>query len=69
MDGVFSVVAHSALQYLPDAVMQEHSGCAHFSAFGVVIFFSWVEILNEERIIRILVYGRKRFCAERNTLR
>jgi hypothetical protein len=37
MSGVFSIAAHSVLQYLPDVVMHEQTGCAHFSAFVVAI--------------------------------
>ena len=33
MSGAFSMASHWVLQYLPDAVMQEQMGCAHFSAF------------------------------------
>jgi hypothetical protein len=40
MSGVFSMASHWVLQYLPDVVMQEQTGCAHFSDFGVVICFS-----------------------------
>ena len=39
ISGVFSVASHSALQYLPDVVTHEQSGCAHFSAFSEAIFF------------------------------
>ncbi|MGB6267021.1 MAG: hypothetical protein WBF56_14880, partial [Candidatus Acidiferrales bacterium] len=37
MSGVFSIASHCALQYLPDVVMQEHIGCAHFSDFSGLI--------------------------------
>jgi hypothetical protein len=37
MSGVFSMASHWALQYLPEVVMQEQTGCAHLSGFGVVI--------------------------------
>jgi hypothetical protein len=40
MSGIFSIAAHSTLQYLPDVARQEQIGCAHFSAFPEVIFFS-----------------------------
>ena len=40
MSGVFSIASHSTLQYLPDVVMHEQIGWAHFSAFVVAIFFS-----------------------------
>src|SRR5580704_8624118 len=39
MSGVFSMASHWALQYLPDVVMHEQTGCAHFSAFAVAISF------------------------------
>ena len=39
MSGVFSIASHWVLQYLPDVVMQEQIGCAHFSGFAVDIFF------------------------------
>lgn len=37
MSGVFSMASHCVLQYLPDVVMHEQTGWAHFSAFAVVI--------------------------------
>ena len=40
MSGVFSVASHSALQYFPDVVTHEQSGCAHFSVFVGSISFS-----------------------------
>jgi hypothetical protein len=40
MSGIFSMASHCALQYLPDDVMHEQTGCAHFSAFSVSIEFS-----------------------------
>jgi hypothetical protein len=39
MSGIFSMASHWALQYLPDVVTHEQTGCAHFSAFGLDIFF------------------------------
>jgi hypothetical protein len=38
MLGVFSIASHWGLQYLPDVTVHEQTGCAHFSAFAVVIF-------------------------------
>jgi hypothetical protein len=32
MSGVVSIASHSTLQYLPDVVMHEQMGWAHFSA-------------------------------------
>ena len=40
MSGVFSIASHWVLQYLPDVVTHEQTGCAHFSAFAFAIFFS-----------------------------
>jgi hypothetical protein len=37
ISGVFSMASHWVLQYLPDVVMHEQTGWAHFSAFAVVI--------------------------------
>jgi hypothetical protein len=39
MSGVFSIAAHSGLQYLPDVTTHEQTGCAHFWPFAVVIAF------------------------------
>jgi hypothetical protein len=39
MSGVFSMASRWVLQYLPDVVMHEQTGWAHFSAFAVVISF------------------------------
>jgi hypothetical protein len=37
MSGVFSIASHSALQYVPDVVLHEQTGCAHFpDSFGVI---------------------------------
>jgi hypothetical protein len=40
MSGVFSMASHCVLQYLPEVVMQEHTGWAHFSGFEFDIVFS-----------------------------
>ena len=40
MSGVFSMASHWVLQYLPDVVVHEQTGCAHFSAFRSRHFFS-----------------------------
>jgi hypothetical protein len=50
MSGIFSIAAHCVLQYLPDVVVQEHTGCAHFSPLEVVIF--------DAPSFRSTVYGR-----------
>jgi hypothetical protein len=39
MSGVFSMAAHSALQYLPDVITHEQTGCAHLWPFSVAISF------------------------------
>jgi hypothetical protein len=44
MSGIFSMASHWVLQYLPEAVVQEQTGCAHFTAVlsvsvgGVIVF-------------------------------
>ena len=40
MSGVFSIASHCVLQYLPDVVVQEQTGCAHFSPFLSAISLS-----------------------------
>jgi hypothetical protein len=40
MSGVFSIASHCVLQYLPEVVMQEQTGCAHFLAVSLVISIS-----------------------------
>jgi hypothetical protein len=37
ISGFFTIASHCKLQYLPEAVRHEQTGCAHFSAFTVVI--------------------------------
>jgi hypothetical protein len=37
MSGIFSMASHWALQYLPEVVMQEQTGCAHFLPVSLVI--------------------------------
>jgi hypothetical protein len=37
MSGIFSIASHWALQYLPEVVTQEQTGCAHFLAVSLVI--------------------------------
>jgi hypothetical protein len=39
MSGVFSIAAHAVLQYLPDVVTHEQTGCAHFWPFAGAISF------------------------------
>jgi hypothetical protein len=50
MSGVFSIASHCALQYLPVGVVQEQTGCAHFSVFAVSIYF--LLFSGKERVIR-----------------
>jgi hypothetical protein len=44
MSGIFSIASHWVLQYLPEVVVQEQTGCAHFTAVllasvgGVIVF-------------------------------
>lgn len=38
MSGVFSAASHCVLQYLPDVVAHEQTGCAHLSPSAVAIF-------------------------------
>jgi hypothetical protein len=38
MSGVFSIASHWVLQYLPDVVIHEQTGCAHFLASGSILF-------------------------------
>jgi hypothetical protein len=69
MSGVFSMASHWALQYLPDVVTHEQTGCEHFSVFAESICF--LLVLDQERMIQalILVVGGTCFCTERNILR
>jgi hypothetical protein len=41
MSGVFSMASHCVLQYLPEVVTHEQTGCAHFTAFSGAILFSY----------------------------
>jgi hypothetical protein len=41
MSGVFSIASHCVLQYLPEVVRHEQTGCAHFTAFSGAILFSY----------------------------
>src|ERR1700732_4316670 len=49
ISGVFSVASHSALQYLPDVVTHEQSGCEHFTAFSEPI--SFLPTSDQDRMI------------------
>jgi len=50
MSGVFAVASHSVLQYLPDVVTHEQTGCAHFSVFVGAI--SFLPTLDQEWMIQ-----------------
>ena len=39
ISGVFSMASHWVLQYFPEVVRHEQTGCAHFSAFAIDIVF------------------------------
>jgi hypothetical protein len=66
MSGVFSIASHRVLQYLPDVVTHEQTGCAHFSAFVVAISFLLAS--DRQRVIQegILNTREKRFCPIRD---
>ena len=69
ISGVFSVASHSVLQYLPDVVTHEQTGCAHFSAFSGSITLLPTSDLTRTIQALMLVTRKKCFCTERNTLR
>jgi hypothetical protein len=64
MSGVFSIAAHSVLQYLPDVVRHKQTGWAHFSAFAEAISFLLGS--DQERTIQALTVATSReyFCTE-----
>jgi hypothetical protein len=69
MSGIFSMASHWALQYFPEVVVHEQTGCAHFTAvvldsFGGVIVF----LLAFNRVvIQVSIDGSARvFCAIRH---
>src|SRR5579862_3200422 len=39
MSGIFSIASHSTLQYFPELVGHEQTGCAHFGVSAVFIVF------------------------------
>ena len=51
MSGVFSIASHWVLQYLPDVVVQEQIGCAHFSAFALTLL---PPVSDQQRAIQTL---------------
>ena len=62
MSGVFSIASHWVLQYLPDVVTHEQTGCAHFSAF--VVAMSFLLASDRRRVIQVGILNtrEKRFC-------
>ncbi len=66
--GVFSMAAHSVLQYLPVVVMHEQIGCAHFSAFVIAILYLLPLELRAFDPTEILYGGEDHFCPIRDTL-
>jgi hypothetical protein len=67
MSGVFSIVLHWVLQYSPDVVTHEQTGCAHSSAFAGAI--PSLLVSDQQRVVQdgILDTGEKSFCPIRNT--
>jgi hypothetical protein len=68
MSGVFSIASHWALQYFPDVVMQEQTGCAHFSPVEVAMSFL---LFSDEPLVirgRILIGEKRLFCSKMNTV-
>jgi|GEM_PF-3202037 hypothetical protein len=66
MSGVLSMASHWVLQYLPDVGTHEQTGCAHFSAFAVVI--SFLPSSDQQPMIPdpILDAAKKSFCLIEN---
>jgi len=50
MSGVFSMASHWVLQYLPELVMHEQTGCAHFLSVSLLISFLLVS--DHDRVIQ-----------------
>ena len=65
--GVFSIASQSLLQYLPDVVGHEQTGCAHFSAFAEAISFLLSSDQEGTTQAAILVSNCECFCTEMNT--
>ena len=57
MSGVFSMASHWVLQYLPDVVTHEQTGCAHFLTVSLVISFLLVS--DHKRVIRGNMLGQR----------
>jgi len=55
MSGIFSMASHWVLQYLPEVVVQEQTGCAHFTA---VLLFSVGDVIG------FLLAGDRGWAAE-----
>lgn len=64
MSGIFSMASHCALQYLPEVVMHEQTGCAHFLAVSLVI--SVLLASNQDRVaqFRILRERQEAFLCQ-----
>ena len=69
MSGVFSMAAHSVLQYLPDVARHEQAGCAHFSVFIGVIWS--LPVSKQQQLIcggmldvaqEVCLHGKKHIC-------
>jgi len=57
MSGVFSMASHWVLQYLPEEVMHEQTGCAHFLTVSLLISFLLVS--DHERLIQDGMLGHQ----------
>jgi len=66
MSTVFSISSHRVLQYFPEVVMHEQTGCAHFSAFAVAIPFLLASH-DDNDPKRMLNLGKERFCPKADT--
>jgi hypothetical protein len=66
MSGIFSIASHWVLQYLPDVVTHEQTGCAHFSDFAVAN--SSLLGSDQKQVIQddILDTGKRHICPIRN---
>ena len=69
MSGVFSIASHWGLQYLPDVVMHEQTGCAHFWPLVVAICFLLDAVPHRVIPNGMLDVGKKLLCPIRDTLR
>jgi hypothetical protein len=71
MSGIFSIASHWVLQYLPEVVVQEQIGCAHFTAVLLVSVGGVITclLLRSGRVIRGISIGVAgcEFCPIRNS--